>query len=212
MAATIYWAVKGGMGTTVVSACRALARPGSLLIDLDGDLPAVLGAPEPHGQSLVDWFATDLPASAVAELAIDIAAGRLVPRGDRALPLVSDRWAELGRGLGALGADVVVDAGTGTLPEGLIHPAADDVRLVLVTRPCYLALRRATGLTPRPDAIVLVDEPGRQLRRRDVEHVVGAPVVATVNYDPKLARAVDAGLLACRPPHGVRRELVKATA
>jgi hypothetical protein len=51
---------------------------------------------------------------------------------------------------------------------------------------------------------VLVDEPGRALRARDIEASLRAPVVATVLLDPAIARAVDAGLLVARLPTGFR--------
>ena len=51
MPVTVCWSVKGGSGTTVVAATLALSCPtASLLVDLDGELPAVLGLPEPSGQ------------------------------------------------------------------------------------------------------------------------------------------------------------------
>jgi hypothetical protein len=78
---------------------------------------------------------------------------------------------------------------------------------LLVLRPCYLALRRATSLETRATGIVVVDEPGRALRRRDVEEVTGLPVVAEVPVDPAIARAVDAGLLSCRMPPTLGRAL-----
>jgi hypothetical protein len=85
---------------------------------------------------------------------------------------------------------IVIDWGT-ELPE--------TGRFILVTRACYLALRRWTHWREagRPDQVVLIREPGRALTARDIEQVVGAPV-HTVDYDPAIARAVDAGLLAHR--------------
>lgn len=74
------------------------------------------------------------------------------------------------------------------------RPDAD--HRLLVTNACYLALRRAlTGGTPEPTGIVLVEEPYRSLGRGDVEDVLGAPVVATVQRHPDIARQVDAGVL-----------------
>ena len=46
----------------------------------------------------------------------------------------------------------------------------------------------------RPTGVVLIDEPGRALTSRDVEHALGVPVVAEARLDPAVARAVDAGL------------------
>ena len=40
----------------------------------------------------------------------------------------------------------------------------------------------------------------------------GVPVVATVSFDPAVARAVDAGLLATRPPRVISKELSRAAA
>ncbi len=78
--------------------------------------------------------------------------------------------------------------------------AARSTHSLLVTRACYLALRRAADPPLRPSGVVLVTEPGRALDRTDVEQVVGAPVRAEVAFDPAVARAVDAGLLASRLP------------
>ena len=58
---------------------------------------------------------------------------------------------------------------------------------------------------PRP--VVLLREPQRALTAVDVELAVGAPVVATIDVDPAVARAVDAGLLVGRPPRGLDRTL-----
>ena len=55
--------------------------------------------------------------------------------------------------------------------------------------------------------MVLIDEPGRALRARDVEHALGAPVIAEIGYDPAVARAVDAGLLVARLPRSLVQPL-----
>ncbi len=99
---------------------------------------------------------------------------------------------------------VVIDAGTTPPHNELVQPG---VRSLLVTRGCYLALRRAVASAARPHGIVLVAEPGRSLRRREVEQSIGTPVVATVSLDPAVARAVDAGLLNACLPKALRREL-----
>src|SRR4051794_33057920 len=56
------WSVKGGSGTTVVASSLALllatrSPAGSVLVDLAGDVPAVLGIPEPDGPGVSDWLA-----------------------------------------------------------------------------------------------------------------------------------------------------------
>lgn len=94
---------------------------------------------------------------------------------------------------------LIIDAGTD--PDAECY----GVRY-LVTRPCYLALRRAMH-TARPDGVVLITEPGRALDASDVAEVVGAPIRAEVATDPAVARAVDAGLLASRLPRTLTRSL-----
>ena len=77
---------------------------------------------------------------------------------------------------------------------------------VLVTRPCFLALRRST-ITPRPTHVVLINEPGRALDAKDVEAVTAVPVTATVPYGVDIARNIDAGLLNTRLPRSLTRAL-----
>lgn len=202
MTVTICWSVKGGTGTTVAVAASALhARTPVTLVDLDGDLPAVLGVAEPDGQGLSDWFDADVPGAAIADLAIAIGDRvRLIPRGVGDLPALSpDRWAAFGEWLASSRTDVIIDAGTGAPPTALVD-VTPSARRLLVTRACFLSLRRAARSPVRPDGVVLIDEPGRRLRPADVEHSVGAPVVVTISVDPAIARAVDAGLLAARLP------------
>lgn len=73
----------------------------------------------------------------------------------------------------------------------------------LVTRPCYIALRRAVDSDLSYDGIILIDEPGRALDERDVKRALGKPVVAVMQIDPAVARSVDAGLLQHRLPTGI---------
>ena len=205
MPVTICWATKGGSGTTVVAATIALACPtDALLVDLDGELPAVLGLPDPSGQGVADWLASEAPPDALDDLTVDVdRTTRLIPCGSVPLDRQSPRWSELGRWLAAR-QTAVVDAGSHPPPDELLGP---DTRNLLVTRACYLALRRLAVARCRPDGVVLVAEPGRSLRPPDVERAAGAPVVATVSHDPAIARAVDAGLLAARMPRLLAREL-----
>jgi MinD-like ATPase involved in chromosome partitioning or flagellar assembly len=205
------WSSKGGAGTTVVAA--ALARlaasregGGALLVDLAGDAPAVLGLPEPSGPGLAGWLAAeDAPVDALGRLEVPAAPGlALLPRGDGAL--AAARAEVLAALLGSDPRFVVADCGT--LPEGAAAAvAAAAERGILVTRPCFLALRRAVAAPLRPTEAILVAEPGRSLTRRDLESALGVPVVAVVEVDPAVARAVDAGLLAARLPRGLGREL-----
>lgn len=218
------WSVKGGSGTTVVAAALAavLGRRGdgpSLLVDLGGDVPTVLGIPEPDGPGVADWLAAgdDVGLAAIERLRQPVAEGiELLALGRRA-PSGATRGRELGSYLRGLDRPVVIDAGRLGSPS-----AGDEVdetrrallecadRSWLVTRPCFLSLRRALAVGRRPDGIVLVEEDGRALGRTDVEDVLGAPVVATVPVDASVARAVDAGLLVARLPVAIGRPLAAA--
>lgn len=208
------WSSKGGAGTTVVAASLALIfarRPrGSVLVDLAGDAPAALGLPEPEGPGVAGWLAAgpEVPADALHRLEHQASEGLvLLPRGVG--PLAADRAEVLTALLAADGRPVVADCGAD--PGGAaLTLAAGATRSVLVTRACFLSLRRAVAAPLRPSEVVLLREPGRSLTRDDVEECLGAPVVAEVTVDPGVARAVDAGLLATRLPRGLARELGRA--
>lgn len=206
------WSAKGGSGTTVVAAALALVlsqRGATTVVDLAGDLPAALGIAEPAGPGVREWMASPTAdAAALARLGVPVSETlQLLPRGST--PTTAPRWADLANALGH--DNTVIDAGTGVPPADLVA-AADHT--LLVTRPCYLALRLAAASGVQPSGIVLVGEPGRALTARDIERSVGAPVVAELHYDPAVARAVDAGLLAARLPatlsHALTRALRKA--
>jgi len=205
------WSAKGGSGTTVIAAALALVlaqRNPTTVVDLAGDLPAALGIAEPGGPGVRDWMAS--PTADVAALErLHVAVSdtlQLLPRGSA--QQLATRWADLAD---ALTRPTVIDAGTGVPPAELLATAEHNL---LVTRPCYLALRLAAASGVQPSGIVLVGEPGRALTARDIERAVGAPVVAELHYDPAVARAVDAGLLAARLPatlaHALTRALKKA--
>lgn len=208
------WSSKGGASTTVVAAALALVcadrEGGALLADLAGDLPAVLGAAEAHGPGLAGWLAAgdDVPVDALARLEEPVAPGvGLLHRG--AGPLQPERGDVLGALLGSDPRLVVVDCGTA--PDGAARTiAAGADRSILVTRACFVSLRRAIEAPVRPSHVVLVAEPGRSITRHDIETYIGVPVVAVVDVDPAVARAVDAGLLATRLPRGLARELRRA--
>jgi MinD-like ATPase involved in chromosome partitioning or flagellar assembly len=205
----VCWSAKGGSGTTVVAAALAItlaerSDAGVTMVDAAGDVPAALGAAEPGGLGLGDWLADDAaPPESVANLVV-ACTGRIgvVPRGTvdpLTVPAPPGRLAALATAL--QDRTVVVDAGSGAAAHlGLVSVARTSL---LVVRPCYLALRRAVALGGRADGVVLLVEPGRALGRRDVESVLGAPVVAEVPVEPSLARAVDAGLLATRIPRSM---------
>ena len=83
---SVCWAAKGGSGTTVVAAAMTIAATSpTLLIDLAGDVPAVLGIPEPDGPGVFDWLASDAGASLI------ISATTSGPRAIRILSVPGDR-------------------------------------------------------------------------------------------------------------------------
>jgi len=209
------WSSKGGAGTTVVAATLALllarrSERGALVVDMAGDVPAVLGLPEPTGPGVAGWLeaGADVPPDALGRLEEPAGAGlAILARGSGALdPTRADVLTTL---LAADARPVVADCGTD--PHGVaLAIAAGATRSILVTRSCFLSLRRAQTVPLRPSEVVLLTEPGRSLTRRDIEDCVGAPVVAEVAVDPLVARAVDAGLLASRLPRALAKELGRA--
>ena len=230
------WSAKGGSGTTVVAAALALVLAerdplGAVLVDLAGDLPAALGLAEPSGPGLGEWLAagSEVPVDGLERLEEPVTDSlRLISRGRGPLGPI-ERSEALAAALAGEDRSVVVDAGVPDWPapaegwpapaDGRSHPvdesapgvlAAAAGHSLLVTRACYLSLRRAVAAPVRPSGVVLVTEADRSLRRVDVEQVVGVDVVAEVPIDPSVARAVDAGLLSARLPRALIRALGRA--
>lgn len=196
--------VKGGSGTSVVAASLAIAalrvhpESTSLVVDLAGDQPAVLGLPEP-AFGLTDWMAQR------NDLRFEDAMGvherlHLVGRGRGLLPSSHhESWNDLRDELlerSRRGDTVVVDVGRGVLPCDFDDPA---LRL-LVVQPCYMALRRFVENRPDVDGTVVVCPPDRVLTVSDVATVTELPVLAQIPMHPDVARRVDAGLLRSRLP------------
>lgn len=220
---TIFRSTKGGSGTSTVAAGLAgilgrrtnphSTRAGRVLtVDLCGDLPAVLGTATPL-TGLSEWLDRSSDHD-FEELCIDCGRGvHLVPTGSSCLPdSSSPTWSRLVAVLDdhlTRGEHVVIDAGTEALPHlfttsALARSTTSPIRVLLVVRPCYLALRRAIEERSESDGyadgIVLVTGEGRVLTRRDVESVLGIPVIAEVPLDPDVARRVDSGLFLSRLP------------
>jgi len=218
---TLCHAVKGGSGTTVVACASAINTPGpALLVDLAGDVPSALGIDQPGRPGVVDWLASDAPPAHLDDLLVEVTPHcTLLPAHDpatAATPPIDrvDRWDDLFDFLTEwshhTGGSVVIDAGTNDFPVSFSEQCP---HRWLVTRACYLSLRRAVHLTVRPTGVVLVKEPGRSLKARDVETSVGAPVVVTVEWDIRIARQVDTGLLlGGRLPRSLHRPFVGVAA
>lgn len=93
---------------------------------------------------------------------------------------------------------VVIDWGT-TSP---IHLTIPHTKL-MVTKACYLSLRSFMNRHESADGIILLDEKGRALREVDVEAATGAKILAKIDYDDRVARTIDAGLLTARLPRSM---------
>lgn len=186
MSTTIVAGAKGGQGATTVVAALAVtaARKGRriIVIDAGGDVASILN--RPHVEA-----ADDLAAGLTAACPVD---------GVELVHLPADRIdSNTVRGTSELvadGATIIIDAGT---DPSMVHPF-DDVRprpqRVLVVRSCYLAVRRAAAVPYTPDHVVLIRERLQSLTATDIERALALPVT-TVDHDPILARAIDAGLL-----------------
>lgn len=205
-----FWTAKGGSGCSVTAAAVALLaaeRTDTLLVDLAGEQPAILGSGQADGVGLADWLtrAEAPPPDALARLERPVTPNLHVLSTDVPgwAPVVPAARAALLAGL--LGLDrrlVVVDLGRWDRRWAPVLERASE--RILVTRPCYLALRAAaTG--PTPSGVVLVTELGRALGPHEVTAAVGAPVRVRIPSDPAIARAVDAGLLALRLPRPLHK-------
>jgi hypothetical protein len=218
------WTAKGGSGATVVAAALAVVLgrrepEGALLVDLAGDLPCLLGMPEPAGPGLTEWIAAgaEVPADALARLELPVRPGlRLLPRGGASLTSI-DRVEVLAALLAGDRRPVVVDVGMvpsrpggGPEAEAARVLAASAAQSLLVMRPCLLSLRRARAVGLRASGVVLLREEGRPLGSPEVEDVLGTPVLAEVPVDAAVARAVDAGTLGRRVPRSLERALRRA--
>lgn len=196
----IFTSPKGGNGTTVTAAAHALLSAHrnvrTVLIDLCGDIPAVLGMPEPHGPGVNDWLSESSSAGSSGLVSHGVEAEPnllVVPRGARFVE-GEPRWSSLAQFVDDTPHHVVIDAGVAALPAVLRDSCAT---IATVVRPCYLTLRRGVDL-PRPVNAYIVDESGRALTVNDVVHVLGAGHHTVVPHSASIARAVDAGLLSSR--------------
>lgn len=200
----VCWSLKGGNGTTVVVAALSIVRSRSrptLAVDLRGDVAAALGVPDPAGPGLGDWLSSHTDdGDALLGLAVEVLPSlHLLPPG--ALGATApNRWHAAAEVLAGCGRTVVVDAGVGVPHEALLRPGTTSL---LVTRACYLSLRRAPALCHPPAGVVLLTEHRRAIDRRQVASVVGAPIAVELPWDPAVYRAVDSGLLTAKLPPSI---------
>lgn len=207
---TILSSPKGGTGTSVVAASLAIVSSSSsptLLVDLAGDQAAILGLPQPP-IGLSDWAngMTYREFDEIVSLCHDNL--YLAPTGTFDFEtLNANAWDKLLRALSlkhSEGCNIIVDLGRADIPLAL-RKIVDTC--YLVTRPCYLALRRAVDLETAFSGVIVVNEPDRVLTSRDVESVLKLKCVAEIPYTSEISRRVDSGLLKSRLPMALQSVL-----
>ena len=207
---TILSSPKGGTGTSVVAASLAIVSSSSsptLLVDLAGDQAAILGLPQPP-IGLSDWAngMTYREFDEIVSLCHDNL--YLAPTGTCDFEtLNANAWDKLLRALSlkhSEGCNIIVDLGRADIPLAL-RKIVDTC--YLVTRPCYLALRRAVDLETAFSGVIVVNEPDRVLTSRDVESVLKLKCVAEIPYTSEISRRVDSGLLKSRLPMALQSVL-----
>ncbi|MYB08781.1 MAG: hypothetical protein F4Y28_02220 [Acidimicrobiia bacterium] len=219
------WSLKGGQGVSVTAGLLALTavthvRPPEkvCLVDLCGDQLAVFGADEQtqlHSTGISEWSSTALSTKMLDRSMVDLTPDlALLPAGQSQLE--PGRAGELVEYLRQMDTPVVVDAGAFSPGWGPVESDHEAFRRevvhragksAVVTRACYLSLRRIASAPIKPTEAVLVAEAGRSLTRADCERVIGAPVVATVPIRTETAQAVDAGKLRTAVPNQAIRAL-----
>jgi hypothetical protein len=213
----VFWTFvspKGGVGVSVVAAAMATGlskdRPVTL-IDFCGDQLDIFGLDAVATSGVWDWLhaTDDVGVEALSNLEVELRPGlTILPAGSRsrAQPVSPQRCRAL---VGAVQDGRVVLGDLGVLDPDPFSPAsllaASSDRTTLVLRACYLALRRARHLPVVADDVVEVVEGGRALSTLDIEAVVGRAVTTRLAVDPRVARAIDAGLLPGRLPGPLRR-------
>ncbi|MYA40559.1 MAG: hypothetical protein F4Z31_02210 [Gemmatimonadetes bacterium] len=219
-----YWSTKGGCGTSTIAAGTAIRLASKMqsadedrevvLIDLTGDQVALLGlvsGDKPDTPGISDWLVSDASCDDLDGLIEKVAPGLgLVRLGTRSPADLGDHTPDSRRSWRLVTAlqtlarpdrVVVVDAGLDLHQHRSCVPATP----VCVIRACYLALNRGQRVPGPYERIVLIEEPSRALRVRDVAAALGASSVERVAWDPRVARSVDAGTIVSMLPPPLRR-------
>ena len=198
---TVCASPKGGQGCTTIAAALAVLAARSnqptLLLDTRGDAAPTLGVSDPAPSCT---FAEAIAHSVEPSDRLRVA----FVAGDRIDTEAISAMSELV----AAGHRVLVDTGTDHDVLHRFDPLSP--QRLLVTRPCYVALRRAIGVPFVPDHVVLISEHQRCLTERDVSLALALPVTS-VPHDPAIARAIDAGLLAARLPRCLANAIAHIT-
>lgn len=182
---------------------------GATIADLCGDVPVVMGVEaDASSPGLRQWLAAapTVSANGLSRLMVDVMPGlRLLPRGPLAVrsPDVEVQAGRLRES--HVGQPLIVDAGV-VGPERQVAAVLEKAATtsILVIRPCYLAVKRVAELEHRADGFVLVEESGRCFDARDISDALGVEHLATLRWDPTVARAVDAGRTKSRPPRAAK--------
>ena len=201
---------KGGSGTSVVAASLAIVSSLStptLLVDLAGDQAAIMGLPEPP-VGLNDW-ANGMTHREFDEILITCKDNlQLAPSGSSAVEIFStSAWANLCRELvqrESEGCNIIIDFGRVELPLVFQKLACTHY---MVTRPCYLSLRRAVNIEQKFSGVIVVQGHDRVLTTSDVESVMKLKCVAEIPNSSDISRRVDSGLLKSRLPSPLQSAL-----
>jgi hypothetical protein len=78
------------------------------------------------------------------------------------------------------------------------HLPDDCFNVVVLRGPCSLAILGLISVADEIDALILIYEPWRPLRREDIEHALQRKVDIEIPFSDRIPRLLDAGLLAPR--------------
>ena len=130
----VCWSVKGGSGTTVVASTLALIRAaesqrGALLVDLAGDVPAVLGLAEPSGPGVSEWLSNPESDSRMTLQSIAVQATanlQIITKGSKTITADAN-FSQLCSALETFNLPIIIDAGCGVPPQELLIRATSSL-------------------------------------------------------------------------------------